>query len=394
MRAPEANGVVIITNIPRPYRRALFAHLAILLGEAGFRLTVLYSSNPSAHLRRGVQTADHSGDYEERFLETYSYRRGYEKVFSVPKRLGATLRGLRPACVVAAGFDAAAWTASHWCHSSKVPYVMWSGAWPGQEGDLGELQTKLRRKLVRRADAFVTYGSAAADYLHTLGAPRERIYPAWNTVDLEAMAGAAGTARSQVAAMSAKYGLARKNLLFVGSLVERKGLRELVSAGLRANPDDSDWALHLCGDGPLREELEATARAGGRESNFRFHGLCPETDIPELLAFSDGFVLPTLREAWGLVINEAMACGVPVIASPLAGATQDLIDHGATGYVVDPRDTPALAAALTRLLSDDEDCKRVGRAGAQAVREKASLDNAAAGIVAAVRCAMGSRPHG
>ena len=120
---------------------------------------------------------------------------------------------------------------------------------------------------------------------------------------------------------------------------------------------------------------------------MRFHGLLPEESVAELLGVADGLFLPTKRDAWGLVINEAMACGVPVVASPWAGATRDLIEHGVTGYVIDPEDTGALAEVMGQLIADEPSCREVGQAGARFIREKASLEKAAEGLVSAVRSA-------
>jgi glycosyltransferase involved in cell wall biosynthesis len=207
-------------------------------------------------------------------------------------------------------------------------------------------------------------------------------------VDLEGIALAARAAAAKRGAMTAKYRLASKNLLFVGSLVERKGLRELLAAALALRSEDSDWALHFVGAGPLGDELEQTARAAGEDAHFRFHGLRPAADVAELLGVADGFILPTKLEAWGLVINEAMACGVPVVASPWAGATRDLIEDGISGYVIEPSDTGALTDIMKRLVAGDPACAEVGRAGAKAVRQRASLERSAEGFASAVRCAM------
>ena len=378
------NKVVVVTNIPRPYRLALFGVLGTRLASEDLGLQVLYTSDPSKHVRRGAVPAMTAGSTAETYVPGLALRGGYERVISIPTGLGRALKERRPVCVVAGGFGPSAMVSGHWCRGAKVPHVIWSGGWPGHEGKVGLLKTMARRRMVGQAAAFVAYGSAAMDYLVALGAPPEAVFPAWNTVDLEGFASAAREAAARRSELSGKYGLAAKNLLFVGSLVARKGLRELVSAALAAQPPDSGWALHLVGGGPLEEELRQTVRAAGKEDHFRFHGLRPEADVVELLGVADGFILPTKQEAWGLVINEAMACGVPVVASPQAGATRDLIQHGVTGYVVEPTDRQALAAIITLLLSDDTPCKAVGRAGAEAVRAKASLARAADGFVSAV----------
>ncbi len=386
--------VAVVTNIPRPYRRALFGTLEGRLAAEGLQLRVVYTSDPARHVRRGLSPATADDSYPGTYVQSVSFRRGYERVLSVPTGLGHTLGEHMPACVVVGGFGADAVMSAHWCRGAKVPYVVWSGAWPGQEGELRWPRSMGRRWLVKDAAALIAYGTAAADYLVTLGVQPDRVFCAWNTVDLEGIASAAHAAATRRAELAPKYDLAVKNLLFVGSLVERKGVRELVSAALAMESRQSDWALHFAGGGPLLDELETTVRTAGKGSHFRFHGLTPEADVAELLGFADGLLLPTKHEAWGLVVNEAMACGVPVVVSPWAGATRDLIEDGVSGYVVEPTDADALAAIVSRLLSDDPSCREVGRAGARAVRAKASLEKAAEGFASAVLCALAGRRDG
>ncbi|OFW57006.1 MAG: hypothetical protein A2133_08445 [Actinobacteria bacterium RBG_16_64_13] len=383
--------IAIVTNIPRPYRRALFGVLEKKLSAEGLELRVLFASDPSKHVRRGLPPGGTGETGVGAHVPGITWRRDYERVVSIPVGLGRVLNRLEPVCVVTGGFGPSAVLSTRWCRSARVPHILWSGAWPGHEGDIGRLRTSARGRLVRNSGACIAYGTAAAEYLISLGAAIGHVFCAWNTVDLEGIASAALSAQTRRVDLATKYGLARKNLLFVGSLVERKGVRELVTAGIAATPETSDWTLHFAGGGPMKGELEALASEAGKDPHFRFHGLTPEGDVAELLGLVDGFLFPTKREAWGLVINEAMACGVPVVASPWAGATRDLIEDGVTGFVVEPTDTEKLAATITRLLSDDPVPKQIGHKGAEAVRAKASLEKAAEGFVAAVRCALEGR---
>lgn len=387
-KAGPARTVVVVTNIPRPFRKALFAVLRQCLADADLQLRVLYISDPAKHVRRGPSSAAIADPETESFVPGLTLRLGYERVLSIPTRLGQMLQQCRPVCVVAGGFGPDAMLTARWCRNAGVPYVLWSGSWGGREPEVGRLQQLTRGRLVRRADAFIAYGSAAADYLVSLSAPPEHVFRAYNTVDLEGLAASAAVAASKRSELAGKYGLGRKNLLFVGSLVERKGVRELVAAALAAEPREGDWVLHLVGPGPLKDELEQAVLSAGADMHFRFHGSQPKENVAELLGVADGFLLPTKREPWGLVINEAMACGVPVVTSPWAGATRDLIEDQVTGYVVEPTDTPALSRAISRLLAGDPSTVAVGRAGAEAVRAKASLQRSAEGFVSAVECAL------
>jgi glycosyltransferase involved in cell wall biosynthesis len=389
------NGtVVVVTNIPRPYRRPLFGLLGERFAAEGLRFRILYTSDPAKHVRRGSPPAAIAYPEMEEYVRGVNLRLGYDRVLAVPTGLRRALAACEPACVVVGGFGPDAVMSARWSRGAKVPQVIWSGAWPGKEGKIGPLQLMIRRWLVRGSRAFIAYGTAAADYLASLGARPDCVFCAWNTVDLEGIASAASVASAERSQLVAKYRLATRNLLYVGTIVESKGLRELVSAALTLQPGDADWALHLVGAGPLEQELKTAARAAGKEANFRFHGLRAPDGVAELLGVADGLVLPTKREAWGLVINEAMACGVPVVASPWAGATRDLIVDGVTGYVVEPGDTARLAEIMSRLLADDPACREVGRAGANAVRANASLEKSAEGFVSAVRCALEGQRSG
>jgi glycosyltransferase involved in cell wall biosynthesis len=181
-----------------------------------------------------------------------------------------------------------------------------------------------RRWLARHASGFVTYGLESASYLAALGVPTERVIRAQNFVD-EAPFGAAGPA--------ADLGLARPILLCVGQLVPRKGLSELLDALARASSRGLRPSLAVAGDGPLRGELEARARAASL--TVRFLGWQREEQIAAALRGADCLVFPTLEDVWGLVVNEALLAGTPVIASRHAGCAVELVP---LAQRFDPRD--------------------------------------------------------
>jgi glycosyltransferase involved in cell wall biosynthesis len=127
----------------------------------------------------------------------------------------------------------------------------------------------------------------------------------------------------------------------------------------------------LAGDGPERPALEAQARSLGIEGRVRFLG--HRTDIPQLLAVSDLFVLPSLYEGLPLSVLEAMAAGKPVIATQIGG-TSEVVTDGETGLLVKPRDSNALAAAIQRLLTDQDLANRLARSALDRVRHEFSSD--------------------
>jgi glycosyltransferase involved in cell wall biosynthesis len=161
-----------------------------------------------------------------------------------------------------------------------------------------------------------------------------------------------------------------RRLLFVGLLVERKGVHLLLDAldlaARQGLPDDV--TLTVAGDGPQRGALERQAQALGLSGRVRFLGF--RTDVPDLLAQSDAFVLPSLMEQQPLVLIEALGAGLPTLATAVGGVA-DLV--GDVGLVVTAGDRGSLADGLVRLSAVDG--AAIGAAAARRARERFSLDH-------------------
>ncbi len=170
-------------------------------------------------------------------------------------------------------------------------------------------------------------------------------------------------------------------LLEVGRLCDAKGQRELITALSQLERDDV--TLLLAGDdlesgGAYRRALEEEARDRGVANRVRFLGR--RDDVPALLAAADVLVLPSWIEGLPLVELEAMAAGIPVVATAVGGTPEAVVD-GETGLLVPPRDVPALAGAIDEVLGDPELARRLGAAGRQRARERFDAESAARTIV-------------
>jgi len=162
----------------------------------------------------------------------------------------------------------------------------------------------------------------------------------------------------------------------IGRIVKEKGFLELVRSMpevLRARPETR---LLLVGDAlpsdydSVKERVIDLVDSMGLTDNVIFTGL--RTDIPELLAATDVFVLPSYREGMPLVVLEAMAMAKPVVATNIRGCREIVLD-GVTGMLIPPHDVPALAEAVVRLLSDRESARRMGLAGRKRVETRFDL---------------------
>lgn len=167
-------------------------------------------------------------------------------------------------------------------------------------------------------------------------------------------------------------------LLFVGRLVERKGVHLLLEA-LATLPPERRVVLRVVGDGPERPRLQEQAERLGLGARVVFHGFVTKEELQARMEGCDCFVLPAVvdakgdTEGLGVVLLEAMSYGKPTIASAAGGIT-DIVRDGRNGFLVPPGDAPALANAITRMMDDPEAARRMGVHGRDDVRADFSWD--------------------
>jgi glycosyltransferase involved in cell wall biosynthesis len=220
----------------------------------------------------------------------------------------------------------------------------------------------LYRRGARRIDGIVAVSDDVADaFARTTGVPRERITTVPNAVDTDRYP--ATVDREQV---RRDLGLAPQDrvLIAVGTFKRQKGHAVLLDAFTRIAPGRPDVHLLLVGDGDLRPEIERRVAELGLGAPV--HLLGSRRDVPALLAASDGAVLPSLWEGMSNALVEAMASGLPVVATDVSGTNQVMVD-GRTGWLVPPGEDAPLAAAIAALLDDPAEA----RARGAAARERA-----------------------
>lgn len=236
----------------------------------------------------------------------------------------------------------------------RCPFVLWTGIWSAIDTPFHRLFSPLTRYIYRHADAIVVYGEHVKRYLQGLGVPEEKIFVAAHAVDNEQYSRLASF--SEVDALREKLRLAPNDrvVLYLGRLEESKGLVYLLEAFRQIAV--SDAVLVVAGEGSERNALLKVSVETGLEGRIRFAGyVSPENTLP-YYAMAQAFVLPSVctrreKEPWGLVVNEAMNQGVPVIASDAVGAAAGgLVRNGVNGFVVPERDSAALANAIQMIL--------------------------------------------
>lgn len=219
----------------------------------------------------------------------------------------------------------------------------------------------LKRVLFSSVDAVVTAGDDGRRFAERYGTPPDRIFFTPHSIDVDRFAAVASTARAKRQELRARLGAAGCTFMYVGRLWEYgKGLGHLLDAFAKVSQEPhAPVTLVLVGDGPDEAPLRQRATDLGLR-NVVFRGFVPSEALPELYVAADVFVFPTLGDPYGLVLDEAMACSLPLISTSAVGELHLRISDGLNGLIVPPADSVALARAMSALAADSEGRMRMG----------------------------------
>lgn len=263
--------------------------------------------------------------------------------------LWALLDRQKPDAVAIPGWSAdealAAW---QWCTQRKVPGVLMSESCAHDEKRVGWKEW-VKRQVVGCCSAALAGGSLHQTYLERLGLGRSRIFLGYDVVD---------NAYFERGSVASKAEGAFTPGVFLASarFIAKKNLDRLISAYSSyregfLKTGSEPWKLLLLGDGELRPALEAQVKALALTDSVSMPGFLQYETLPAQYARASAFIHASTTEQWGLVVNEAMASGLPVIVSDRCGCAADLVRNGINGFAFDPYDVEALTAAMTQLSS-------------------------------------------
>jgi 1,2-diacylglycerol 3-alpha-glucosyltransferase len=228
-------------------------------------------------------------------------------------------------------------------------------------------------------DSAIVGGKPHARYLERLGVSPGRIAPYYDVVDNRFYEQETACARRSPESRQAK-GLPNQYFLYVGRLAAEKNVSTCLRAFARYRAQGGSWQLVLVGDGPERQALEQQARDAGIRDQVTFAGLQNARETAICYAHAGCFLLPSTREPWGLVVNEAMASGLPVIVSKRCGCAEDLVESGANGYLFDPESETELADRMLAVGNLSQDALRAMGRRSQEIISSYSPDHWAAEV--------------
>jgi glycosyltransferase involved in cell wall biosynthesis len=328
-------------------------------------------------------------------------RFSYEVLPAVRRRLGkynvllnqgvsTAMRRARPDVTLCGGYSyVASWQAARWAKDAGIPFLLWVESTARDRRAGHTVVETLKRRFLRYCTGFVVPGKSSREYLLHLGITDHIIFKAPNAIDNDFFRSRAEDARRTARERRKQLGLPARYFLHVGRLVGAKGVFDLLEAYAKLDTKiRSEVALVFVGDGAVRRELEARARDIS-PGLVEFRGFLQREDLPAFYALAEALVFPTHTDPWGFVVNEAMACGVAVIATDVPGCVADLVVDSSTGLVVPAHNVSCLKHAMVELASDPERVMLMRRHAVLKISEY-SPKAWAAGVASAVAAVRGS----
>jgi glycosyltransferase involved in cell wall biosynthesis len=336
--------VALLTNNLVPYRLPLYERLASAYGVevlcwGGGRYLPPWFGDLDSQLR--------TAPFPARRIH------GPADAFRAGRRYGTVIATYAGGAILPAAYAGA--------RSAGHSFVLWASVWSQPRSLANDLALPATRWIYRHADALVAYGEHARRFAGAIRGRETDIFIAPQSVEPDVFR--RPVSDGEVAAFRAAHAIPDGPVvLYTGRLVPEKGLDVLASAWPQVAHSAT---LVVVGDGPLRSRLESVPRV-------TVLGALERESLPIAYRLASATVVPSIptrrfREPWGLVCNESMHQGTPVIATSAVGAVAGgLVRDGETGLVVVPGDAPALAAAVNRLLGDRPLSRRLGAAGREA----------------------------
>jgi glycosyltransferase involved in cell wall biosynthesis len=407
MTAFDGKTIAVIFHNIGPYHHARLNAAASLYSVAGIewsaRQTIAWGESATPPLYRKVSLfpATEGAVWTNRILYA---------------ALEGQLREIRPDVLAVNGWNDFGSMVSVACGVELgIPLVVMSES-SRYDGRRVWWKESVKRRIVAFYSAALVGGGRHKGYLSDLGMPLDRVFMGYDVVDNRYFEDKVAEVRSQKSEVRKKYGLPEKFFLASARFIPKKNLDTLIRAyaayrersavssqqsegsELRSptsdlRPPTSDpWSLVILGDGPLRSDLRSLISDLRLQDFVLLPGFKQYGELPTYYALASAFVHASSSEQWGLVVNEAMASGLPVIVSERCGCAPELVRESVNGFTFDPSDQAQLASRLTAMSALSlEERARMGQASHEIVQQFGP-DKFGEGLERAAGCALSVGP--
>lgn len=377
MTTPSAFRIAVVNSHPIQYFAPLYAYLS---RDPKLEVTALYCSDFS--LRGAVDPGfkqqvkwdvDLLSGYHHVFLGAHAKRRVVTGFWSlICPEIWREIRSGKYDAVWLHGYAYAAFVLAFLAAKSRrIPVFVRSETHLGlrRPGWRQRLRDGILRIAYRHVSGCLAIGTANRNYYRSLGVPDTKIFNVPYTVDNDRFIAAAQLPPDQRHDVRARFGLRDDQpvVLYASKFMRRKHPDDVVEAMAMLRDAGVRASLLLVGTGEMEAELRARV-AALKLDDVVFGGFVNQAELPQVYAASDIFVLPSENEPWGLIVNEVMCAGLPVVVADEVGCVPDLVHEGVNGRLMRAGDRTSLAAALRDLLTRTGQRQAMGRKSLDIIR--------------------------
>ncbi len=285
------------------------------------------------------------------------------------QKMTVALNESHPDVVAIPGWSSpGALAALSWCNQHRVPSIVMSDS-TAHDKVRKKWKEVIKSRVISLYSTALVSGKPHVDYLSALGMPRERIFTGYDVVDNPHFSFGADQARQDADNVRTRLNLPQTFFLASNRFIEKKNLPRLLDtyARYRHQAGDTAWKLVLLGDGSLKPQLQALIQQQNLGPWVLMPGFKQYDDLPAYYGLAGAFIHASTSEQWGLVVNEAMAVGLPVLVSNRCGCAPNLVEEGRNGYTFDPYDVDDLAGLMQKIAADDCDRAAMGQASREII---------------------------
>ncbi len=330
---------LIVLHRVGPYHHARFVAAA----QLGLNLTVLQTRPQSDEYPWSFKQ---SGPFSVVNLEGSVHAEADAPSFKLDQQLNSLIYQIQPDAIVSVGWaDRAYQRLLLASYRHRIPTVIISDSRQCDEQRFPHKEW-IKRQLVFGYSSSLVAGTQSREYLEKLGFPKMAIFKPWDVVDNDFFS----TLPSSISSRCKKF-------LCVSRFVSKKNHSGLLKAFAIYQEEGGNWGLHLVGGGPLENEIRADIANLPDPTKVQCLPFCQLEELRGFYCSASAFILPSTTDQWGLVVNEAIASGLPCLVSRSCGCAVDLINHGVTGWIFDPND-PVKLASMMRIAEHQTDDQR------------------------------------
>lgn len=369
--------VILLTETISPYRIPVFNEIAMALREQ-FRVIFLSESEK----RRQWKIYKEKIKFQYEVLSNILLQRKGSTPYFLNPTILFRLMAHSPDIIICSGYyQPSSFLTLLYAKLFKKYIILWFESNRHEERPNSFARESYKRWFIRNCSAYIVPGKASFEYLIALGAKSEMIQIAPNAVDNGYFSKMADEYRESKEIFKQTKRYPKKLILYVGLLIERKGISDLLKAFKVFSQELPEIGLLLIGNGEKKEQYKDFCKTNNIKNVF-FEGFIHQEELPKYYAASDIFVFPVHSDPWGLVLNEAMACQLPVISSNAAGAAYDLIKNGENGYIYEKGNIKELVETVKKVLNSG--CISMGAKSYETIQNFSS-QKCALGFLEAIR---------